>query len=639
MSDPPRNQAVPDAAEATNYSPTSVETSWPRGMATLAIVVLAVTLFLRMSPAMFQPLRRDEAASVRLYTSFDYVKTMEAMGRESAFDVSRFARGIGKGFLQRWDPNNHLVNSLAITVSCFVFGFSEFAIRLPAFLASMAAVYLLMRLAWRWTGNRWVSSGLGLLLCVNPYSIHYGQTARGYSFMLAMILLQIVLVERGRKRGFTARLNIGMIALSLALFLNTTSLAFAWLAPLCACLLWRSFRDTGGRTGTVADQFKVAWRARDFRLWFWQTCAVAGGILTFVAIKVSEIVSARERYGTKFPQMRELPDVMWHAFQVVFPSWWIAIAMVGLIYGLRSVRRPSKDRWLGPVALLALLAVFAYTAAAYSAPYGRTFGHFLVLALLGCAGLWRWTFGDKTRAAENPFWQPLGLAGLMAACGVGCGQALIKWDDDRVGYNLVAERIKAMATTTSDDSRMMFVPLPAVYGEDMKMYLPDDGALYAFDEDARNITLLIAAEIYGVLGEFQFRIDKKRLEGVTRAFWNPPTSAERFLVYDPPGDQWRVGLFEIPMRVEKQLPAESNSVEWLAVVVSSESEELLLQRAASGGAGGPWGITETRNGRPAIIVFVENRDGFSAMRDCIGAMAQLPNARITILTPETDAGR
>jgi hypothetical protein len=87
------------------------------------------------------------------------------------------------------------------------------------------------------------------------------------------------------------------------------------------------------------------------------------------------------------------------------------------------------------------------------------------------------------------------------------------------------------------------------------------------------------------------------------------------------------------------LPAESNSVEWLAVVVSSESEELLLQRAASGGAGGPWGITETRNGRPAIIVFVENRDGFSAMRDCIGAMAQLPNARITILTPETDAGR
>lgn len=45
----------------------------PRGMTTLAIVVLAVTLFLRMSPAMFQPLRRDEAASVRLYTSFDYV--------------------------------------------------------------------------------------------------------------------------------------------------------------------------------------------------------------------------------------------------------------------------------------------------------------------------------------------------------------------------------------------------------------------------------------------------------------------------------------------------------------------------------------------------------------------------------------
>ncbi len=119
----------------------------------LTVAVLTIAAFLRLSPALTQPLRRDEAASARLYTSFHYDRTMEAMEREGAFNLERLAKGVGKALFQKWDPNNHLVNSLAVTSSCFVFGFSEWSMRVPAVLASLGAVFLLMHLCRRWTGS------------------------------------------------------------------------------------------------------------------------------------------------------------------------------------------------------------------------------------------------------------------------------------------------------------------------------------------------------------------------------------------------------------------------------------------------------------------------------------------------------
>jgi len=560
----------------------------------LTVIVLTVAAFLRFSPAITQPLRRDEAASARLYASFHYDRTMAATGREGPFNLDRFAKGVGKALRQKWDPNNHLVNSLAVSSSCFVFGFSEWAMRLPAALASLGAIFLLIHLGWRWTKNPWLAAGLGALLAVNPYSIHYGQTARGYAFMLALLLAQICLIDRARRQGLNRRLNIALIAIGAALFLNTASLAFAWLAPVYLAFLWQAILapaegsarnrppseskpspDRALLSGPIS-QWRRFWQSKPNRGWIWQAIAISGACAAFALFHFSEFRHAQGRYGTPFESFPELVDVLWHAGWVVFPGWWMAIAILGLGCTIRLASRCAERRWLWFAIGLSLVSLLGYTIMSGAAPYGRTVGFLLPLSLLALAGIWR-SATTSTRQALS-----LGVACAVVA---GTVQAAVRWREERVGYNVAAQRISQRIAAGSSTGAAFFAPLPSVYGEEMKMYLPEDPDDVRLDPEEEAMSLLIAAETYGKDAGFTFPCDL--INRAQSTGWPLPREWERWLIFSPPGAAWRVGLFEIPVHVDNVPPAGDSDKSWLGIVcladTKAELAALLEELRSAGG--------------------------------------------------------
>ena len=563
-------------------------------MTVLTLVVLALTALLRLSPAISQPLRRDEAASARLYTGFHYDKTMSAMQKEGVFNLQRFAKGVGKALFQKWDPNNHLVNSLAICFSCLLFGFSEWAMRLPAVLASLLAVFLLIRLSWRWTGNPWLAAGLGALHAVNPYAIHYGQTARGYAFMLALVPAQLFLIEQARNRGLNRSRTLALTAVGVALFLNTVSLAFAWLAPVYLAVLWQALQSVPDRSveNHAASEFHPSpdramlhalfsksrrfWKNTEERGWVWQGVAIGGASAAFALFHFSDFRHAQGRYGTPFNSLTEMADVLWHAGWVVFPGWWMAIAVLGLGCAMLLASRCAEHRWLWFAISLSLVSLLAYTIVSGAAPYGRTMGFLLPLSLLALAGIWQ-SATTRTR-------QVLSL-GVACAVVAGTAQAAAGWRQERVGYNVAAQRISQRIAAGSSPGAAFFAPLPSVYGEEMKMYLPEDPDAVRFNPGEEAMSLLIAAETYGQDAGFTFPCDL--INRAQSTGWSLPREWERWLILSPPGAAWRVGLFEIPVHVENVPPAGDSDKSWLGIVcladTKAELTALLEELRSAGG--------------------------------------------------------
>jgi mannosyltransferase len=77
----------------------------------------------------------------------------------------------------------------------FVAGTSEWALRFPSVLGAAAACVLLVLLAAKVFDTR-VAAVSGVLLAVNPLVVQWSQQARGYTFLLALSLLAMLLLVR-----------------------------------------------------------------------------------------------------------------------------------------------------------------------------------------------------------------------------------------------------------------------------------------------------------------------------------------------------------------------------------------------------------------------------------------------------------
>jgi hypothetical protein len=121
-------------------------------------------------------------------------------------------------------PNNHLFHTLLVWISTRLFGPSEIAIRLPAFLFGMLVVPATYRLALRFA-DRGASLLAMALAAVWPGLVLYSTNARGYSFItfvfIVMLLLGDEIVEqdtRGRWVGLAVLFALGMYTAPLMLY-------------------------------------------------------------------------------------------------------------------------------------------------------------------------------------------------------------------------------------------------------------------------------------------------------------------------------------------------------------------------------------------------------------------------------------
>ena len=115
-------------------------------------------------------------------------------------------------------PNNHVLHSLAMWSSVQVFGAEAWAIRLPAFLAMIASVPVLVAAT-----TRLLTPGIGLLagtfLVAMPNSIELATNTRGYPLVVLAMLLLIALLpalleaRRGASLATVVVDSVGLFAI------------------------------------------------------------------------------------------------------------------------------------------------------------------------------------------------------------------------------------------------------------------------------------------------------------------------------------------------------------------------------------------------------------------------------------------
>lgn len=132
---------------------------------------------------------------------------------------------------------------------------SEWLMRLPAAIAGVAAVPLMLRLGAELDSpraGRWAA----LLLALNPFHLWYSQEARGYAFLILFALAATVLLVRMILRGATWRCAVGYGLVAGLAVLSNMSALFLFVGHGLAVLLvahpWRR-----GRRGPWLTAFGI----------------------------------------------------------------------------------------------------------------------------------------------------------------------------------------------------------------------------------------------------------------------------------------------------------------------------------------------------------------------------------------------
>ena len=140
---------------------------WSAIAAITAVAVLGRLVLLR------EPMRFDEAVSWAYY-----------VGRSWATIVGTYKQ-----------PNNHVFYSLLAKATAAPFGYPPWALRLPAFAAGVAIVPLTWAVGRRFADE--TSALLAAALCAGSTQLTlYSVNARGYSLVVALFLVQLLVADR-----------------------------------------------------------------------------------------------------------------------------------------------------------------------------------------------------------------------------------------------------------------------------------------------------------------------------------------------------------------------------------------------------------------------------------------------------------
>ena len=111
------------------------------------------------------------------------------------FEYVRNPRWLPDGY-NYMSANNHLLNTWLMKCSVFLFGESEFALRLPNVLAGGLYFFATASLAEKLAGKRWQIFTAFILLSANPFVLDFFSVARGYGVSLALLMLGILQITK-----------------------------------------------------------------------------------------------------------------------------------------------------------------------------------------------------------------------------------------------------------------------------------------------------------------------------------------------------------------------------------------------------------------------------------------------------------
>lgn len=353
----------------------------------VAILLLVVAAVRFQNPDMRRPFEVDEALTVMYYTWAGLQPNGEPqpiVHIEDFYDLPSPGAGhllMGTYCsLGRWpEPNNHLLNSLLINFATALGPRSEAAARVPALLGAVvfaAAFYYLCSsvLGWRAAAPLTV-----VWAWFGPYLVTYGETARGFSWTMALQALLLVLAYRLARKPSSLLLGAVMAALAAITALNVVSLSVDWVLPFYLALFF--FPPTPD-TPLTADDTRALRRNV-----LAQALSVGGMGFVFLMSHLPAVFSSARQYGDPFGSVAEFFTLSWRIFDSLFSTpGWKLFALCGVL-GLGLLFFTGRQRFLTALVVLTLAVNLAHFALGKKLPHDRVCGYFLPLVLLGAAYL------------------------------------------------------------------------------------------------------------------------------------------------------------------------------------------------------------------------------------------------------------
>ncbi len=334
-----------------------------------------------------RPLEHDELITLRHYTWAGVFPNGQSRPLTRIEDIEQLERpcfrqlviGLYCGF-GRWpEPNNHVVNSVFINLVTAAAGVSKATLRLPALIGAVALCIALF-----WVGVhtfRWrMSACVVVLLAMGcPYVHQFSQTARGYTWMLALQVLQLALLLELRKRTGSITLGAASVICAVLSFMNVVTMSVFWVLPVYL-VMW--FVRPDEQDSLLGPAPSVLWRRN---LLVQALCIGAIG-LVFLLDRLPYIYSSATQYGHTFSTLRQGVALFYSSIQYLLPFLgWQLVGMLGVV-GLVMGSRRSNTRAIAMAAVLSFVVVLAQALISRRMAYSHVYGH--VLPILMLAAVW-----------------------------------------------------------------------------------------------------------------------------------------------------------------------------------------------------------------------------------------------------------
>ncbi len=383
------------AASPDSGRPESARVTWTESA--FAVVVIGVGVALAACNLTL-PMRTDEATTVLSYASQSFWHAW------STYDM----------------PNNHVLHTLLVWVAHRLGGWDPVALRMPAFLAAVAALAATWWFVRREHGR--LAAGFATaLLGTSPLFVEYASNARGYTLMLLCFVLAMACGSEAARRpeagrwwaGYAGAVGLGFFVMPLMAL--PAAVAVCWMLLLC----WRE------RGAGALPRFAL------------KTAAWSGAALGLAALLYAPVLAGAgpdALLNNQFVQAHAVPGghrflvkhtaVAWVKWHAATPAWAQVALAVALAAGMAAPGRRTGRGGLLAAAVAGMGAVLLVRPVVLEARM-TLFLLFvsMVLAGAGAAVLWEAALGRALPKLRGRAPQAMRVAGVLAVAGISAGWA------------------------------------------------------------------------------------------------------------------------------------------------------------------------------------------------------------------------
>ncbi len=280
-------------------------------------------------------------------------------------------------------PNNHVFHSLLVHITYNLFGPYEWAVRLPAFVASVLSAPLGFVLAKRWYQQN-IALISGIFIAVFPALIHYAVNARGYSIMALFTLVLFILGDyvkhhKNPAAWFLIAITGALGFFTLPIMAYPLAIFYVWMGLIWILNLYG--KDYSGRS-FFANIFSTGILTAILGLGLYTPIFLNWG---FESIFANPYVSAMDQtlyLQTVNSRLSELWQVINQGIVPGFGS----LLILGFMFSLLFHRKISREKI--PVQILSLVIIIILVAIQRPNIYARTWVFYYPLLLIWVTAGW-----------------------------------------------------------------------------------------------------------------------------------------------------------------------------------------------------------------------------------------------------------